>query len=346
VGGYDWQTGQKEWLRRGIAGDYSWGRIAESFAFTEALLEPCRSLGRNSAYDVGSGAGHVSFALASHFERVLAVDRQVRSVTRARLLARASRIGRVRFVLADASGFDPGERFDLILCNVMSHTGSGRLRLLQRLATLTEDDGWMIYAEEAQGYAPMEIEAAIADRDLLRLRTHLRQVLAGIRGDHAFRFFVAPSAGAALEALGFAVVKEDMSWWRSLPASHRIWCRKTRSATPAAIGDSEDYVAAPKHLLDLRDRVVGDGRSALSDNPLAPLLILVDLARYALPRLPSATDARLAPFALRAVDSRGERAVDWGRVEGLFSQFVDALERGQAPSAASHAPVLAPGMAR
>lgn len=345
VGGSDWQTGRKEWMRRCIVGDYSWSRIAESFASTDELLEPCRNVSPRSAYDVGSGAGHVSFALASHFERVLAVDRQMRPVLRAGLLARSGRIGRVRFVRSDAHRYDPGQRFDLILSNLMSHNGSGRLGLLHRLATLTDDDGWIVYAEVAQGYAPLEIEAAITDRDVLRLRTHLRQVLAGIRGDHAFRFFVAPSAGGALEPLGFDVVKEEMTWWRSMPASHRIWCRKTRSPTPAAVGDSGDYVVPPRDLLELRERF-GDGRSPSSDNRLASLLILAELARDVLPALPGGSDGRLPVLALRAVDSWVERTVDWARVEGLFAQFVDAVERDPPPSATPHPPVVAPGMAR
>lgn len=336
VGGSDWQTGRKEWMRRRIVGDYSWSRIADSFAFTEALLEPCPTVGPRSAYDVGSGAGHVSFALASHFERVLAVDCQMRPVLRAGLLARASRIGRIRFVQADARDYDPGERFDLILCNLMSHNGGGRLDLLHRLATLTDDHGWIIYAEVAQGYAPLEIEAAIANRDVLRLRTHLRQVLAGIRGDHAFRFFVAPSAGAALQALGFEVVEEEMSWWRSLPASHRIWCRKTRSPTPAVGGESEDYVVPPKDLLASRERMTHTWSSNrdCGDNPLAPLLILAELAREVLP-LPGGTPAQLPALMLRAVDSRAKRSVDWGRVETRFAQFVDAVDRREAFSVVS-----------
>ena len=65
---------------------------------------------------------------------------------------------------------------------------------------------------------PPEIEAAIADRNLLTLRTRLRQLVAGIRALAAFRFLMAPTARPALEALGFEVVKEEMSWWRSLPA--------------------------------------------------------------------------------------------------------------------------------
>ena len=351
VGGYDWQTAQKEWMRRGIVGDYSWSRIASSFAFTEAMLEPCERLKRGSAYDVGCGAGHVSFALASYFENVLAVDCALRPVVRAEALRRASGIRRIRFVRADAGGFSPSERFDLILCNLMSHNGGGRMRLLNRLATLTDDEGWMIYAEERQGYAPMEIEAAIADRNLLMLRTRLRQLVAGIRGERAFRFFVAPTARPALEALGFEVVKEEMSWWRSLPASHRIWCRKMESSPASAMRVDVDYVEPCKDLLELREhavRISGAGRHQRrihgdatnghagrmpGENPLAPLLILVDLAQYALPALPEGSDGRLPLHVVRAVDSRTGRAVDWCRIEAAFARFVDAVDRSALISA-------------
>jgi SAM-dependent methyltransferase len=345
VGGYDWQTGQKEWMRRRIVGDHSWGRIASSFAFTEAMLEPCANLRRRSAYDVGSGPGHVSFALAGYFENVLAVDCALRPVVRAGVLRRASGLRRVRFVRADAGRFDPRERFDLILCNLMSHNGGGRMQLLHRLATLTDNEGWIIYAEETQGYAPMEIEAAIADRNVLMLRTRLRQLVAGIRGERAFRFFVAPTARLALEALGFEVIKEEMSWWRSLPASHRIWCRKTESSSASAMREDVDYVEPRKDLLELREhagrissagghprRDYGDGIHADTcsmpgENPLAPLLILVEMAQYALPPLPEGSDARLPLYAVRAVDSRTRRAVDWCRIEAAFARFVDAVDR-------------------
>ena len=128
--------------------------------------------------------------------------------------------------------------------------------MLHRLATLTDDAGWIIYAEQTQGYAPMEIEAAIADRNLLMLRTRLRQLLAGIRGDRASRFFVASTATLALEALGFEVVKEEMSWWRSLPVSHRIWCRKAESCSPSAMREDVDYVEPWKDLLELREHAL------------------------------------------------------------------------------------------
>ena len=343
VGGYDWQTGQKEWMRRRIVGDHSWGRLESSFAFTEAMLEPCRSLKRRSAYDVGCGPGHVSFALASYFQNVLAVDCALRPVVRAEVLKRAGRIARIRFVRADAGYFDPRERFDLILCNLMSHNGGGRMHLLDRLATLTEDEGWIIYAEETQGYAPMEIEAAIADRNVLMLRTRLRQLVAGIRGDRAFRFFVAPTARLALEALGFEVIKEEMSWWRSLPASHRLWCRKTESPRAGAMREDADYVEPWEDLLELRQHAArissadGGPRRIYRDrhvhaclmaevNPLAPLLTLVELAEYALPPLPGGSEGDfLCTWSARSIREPIGRWI-WSRIEATFTRFVDAVD--------------------
>ena len=342
VGGYDWQVGQKEWMRRRIVGEYSWGRISESFDFVEGLLRPCGQMNLRAAYDVGCGAGYVSFALASYFETVLAVDQALRPVLRAELLARGSHLERIRFVRADAGRFDPAQRFDLILCNLMSHFGAGRLRLLHRLANLADQDGWIVYAEEAQGYAPMEIEAAISERNALGLRTRLRQLLAGIRGDHAFRFFVEPSAERALEAFGFEVVKEERTWWRSLPTTQRIWCRRTGSPPPDPTGADADYLVLPEDLLELRSR------SASEENQLAPLLVLADMARWVLPHVPQEIDGRMPPLAVRAVDSIAGPGLDWKRVEDGFARFVEAVDRSssRAPLVPHHedAVGVAPGL--
>jgi 2-polyprenyl-3-methyl-5-hydroxy-6-metoxy-1,4-benzoquinol methylase len=326
VGGYDWQVGQKEWLRRRMVGEYGWGRIAESFEFMEELLKPCGGGRRRQAYDVGCGAGYLSFALASQFENVLAVDRVMRPILRGGLLTLGTRPRRLRFVRADAERFGPPERFDLILCNLMSHTVGSRLRLLHRLATLTDVEGWVIYSEEVQGYAPMEIEAAIAGRNLLALRTRLRQVVAGMRGDPVLRFFVAPTARGVVEALGFEVVKEETTWWRSLPATHRIWCRRREAPPPALPGADADYLELASDLLGLRSF------SPSADSDLAPLLILAELARSVLPHAHQELGARLPPAALHAVDSLAGRDLDWRRIEDGFARFVDALD-GFSPAA-------------
>ena len=320
VGGYDWQVGQKEWLRRRIVGDYGWGRITESFDFMEELLKPCQGGQRRRAYDVGCGAGYMSFALASHFESVLAVDRAVRPILCGGLLTQGMRPRRVRFVPADAERFEPAERFDLILCNLMSHSVGSRLRLLHRLATLTDLDGWMIYSEETQGYAPMEIEGAIADKNVLALRTRLRQIVAGIRGDPALRFFVAPTARDAVEALGLEVAKEEMTWWRRSPTTHRIWCRRREPPPRALLGADADYLELSADLLGLRSSTPS------AESQLTPLVVLAELARHVLPPLPQELGMRLPPPALHAVDSLAARDVDWPRIEDGFARFIDALD--------------------
>ena len=161
---------------------------------------------------------------------------------------------------------------------------------------------------------------------------------------------MAPTASLALEALGFEVIKEEMSWWRSLPASHRLWCRKTESPSASAMREDVDYVEPWKDLLELREQAArissaggrprriyrdrhGHAYSMAGENPLAPLLILVELAQYALPSLPEGSEGRLPLHVVRAVDSRTDRAVDWSRIEATFARFVDAVDRSASISA-------------
>jgi hypothetical protein len=149
--------------------------------------------------------------------------------------------------------------------------------------------------------------------------------MAGIRGDHAFRFFVAPTATSALGALGFEVTKEETSWWRTLPATHRIWCRRNSAPPADPIVADADYLEPPADLLELRSL------SASEDNRLAPLLILAEMGQRVLPSSHQAIDARLPPRALRAVDSVSGPDVDWGLVEHEFARFVAALDRSPSP---------------
>ena len=337
VGGYDWQVGQKEWLRRRIVGDYGWGRITESFDFMEELLKPCQGGQRRRAYDVGCGAGYMSFALASHFESVLAVDRAVRPILCGGLLTQGMRPRRVRFVPADAERFEPAERFDLILCNLMSHSVGSRLRLLhlardphgpRRLDDLLRGDSGICANGDRR-------------RDRRQERAGVTDPLAPDRGRNSRRprprFFVAPTARDAVEALGLEVAKEEMTWWRSLPTTHRIWCRRREPPPRALLGADADYLELSADLLGLRSSTPS------AESQLTPLVVLAELARHVLPPLPQELGMRLPPPALHAVDSLAARDVDWPRIEDGFARFIDALERRPSVAPAPRAHEVADG---
>jgi SAM-dependent methyltransferase len=339
VGGYDWQVGRNEGRCRRIAGEYNWSRIETSFPFLEKLLLPCAELGDDAAYDVGCGAGLVSFGLLGHFARVVGIDSDIRAIARARALAGVAAITRARFVHGDVAAFHPHGPFNLVLCNMMSHNVEGRLALLQHLASATQAGGWLIYAEVAEGYAPLEIESALAERNVHALRARLRQVLSGVIGDASFRFFVAPTVSGPLKSLGFDVVEEDMTWWRSLPVSHRLWCRKRSEGVVCATFGDRDYEEVPANLRQLRSRVhellgarrVRNGTLSLTsdderwmaaaDNELAPLLLLIEMASDVLPTGSLEQIGGLLPGARRAMDAATSHWVDWPRVEETFARF-------------------------
>lgn len=331
-------------IARLAVGEYAWGRIEESYDFLATQLEPCADLEHGSAYDVGSGAGFVSFALGSRFDRVLAVDPNVRAMVRARLLARIAGVKRISFEVADAERLRPDAEFDLIFCNGMSHNAGSRVGLLRRLADCAADGSWMIYLEVTQGYVPMELEQSIAGRDSVTTRDRLRQLVCGLAGYPRFRFFVADTVQPLIGRLGFEVVKEEKSSWGSLPAVQRVWCRRT--GEPDAVpGEHEqgDYGTRSPELTEVRERTLrvvdlrARGRSAdsehaanaawaaASDNPLAPLLLLVQIADVALPSL-DAQPGSVERLGDRARSRLGGGSLDWERLSELFEGFRDAVD--------------------
>ncbi len=352
-----WQSRRREWAARWIVGDYAWTRINESYAFLAEHLEPCTDLRSDAAYDAGSGAGYVSFGLAGHFERVLAVDSLLPLVLRARLLARWKGVDRVVFKHGNCErpGTAGPEPFDLVLCNLMSHNARSRRALLARLAEVAAEGTWLIYSEMTEGYAPLELERAIAARDGRATRARLHQALSGLAGYTSVRFFAFTSALAIIDSLGFDVVKESTTRWHSLPATHTVWCRR-REGEPdrSTSAETGDYEQDPPDLSELRDRTWQVIQARASGQPtaelhaanatwaagarnrLAPLMLLVEMADHALPSL--AAPRGRAPLVVR----RGRELIhgsdpDWALMDTLFGRFraaVDANEAGGEPDPA------------
>lgn len=317
---------------------YAAKRIVESYDTVPAVLERCEGSLRGSALDVGCGAGHESFGLAAHFERVVAVDTSRHAIRAARRLARAAGVEAVSFAVRDAEREPAGERFDFILCNVMSHNGSSRRRLLERLRDAAADGAWFLYSEECEGYAPLEIDAAIERRDARALTARLRQVVNGCARRPGFRFYFAASASAVLAELGLAVSVRETSDWNGIPMLERIW--STAADPPRASGGEDpDYAAPEPALIELRhsfERFVGER----SRGPLGAA------TRGEIERLAAAGDGRFSPFllymlmvdrvpaALRAAPSLAERAagrlssargprLDWAELAEVQRRFVE-----------------------
>src|SRR3954469_16948997 len=91
---------------------YTAKRIAEGYDRMPSVLAACDGLGADTAFDAGSGPGFDSFALATHFDRVVAVDTSARVIRAAAAIAKDAGVTNIEFRQGDAARDpDPG-RYD------------------------------------------------------------------------------------------------------------------------------------------------------------------------------------------------------------------------------------------
>lgn len=304
-------------------------RIRQSFETAGRLLDLCGALETSSALDVGCGAGFDTFALAERFDRVVAIDSAARAVAEGARIARRTGVRNIAFRRADIERFETADKFDLVWCNLMSHNVRSRRRLLRQLAALTLPGGRVIYAEESEGYGLRELLRAVERRDATQLRARVRQLVNGILGRPAFRFFVSTSARREIEALGLDVLHEQRQVWGGLTTVDRLITRRGRSADPPGErpGADPDYTDLPTELEWARS-VFASRRARAAVCPgdgarqLAPLMPVADLAN-AVPggwrERPSLTERIGTRLPVRV----GHREPSWG----LVAEPVEEINR-------------------
>ena len=160
-------------------GEYAAGRILASYDDVEKFVAPCTDLRRDSALDVGCGAGLETFALGSHFERVVGVDPDAKAIAAAQRLAGRAGTDRVDFRPTTIEAFETRDKYSFVLCNVMSHNLPSRRVLLARLRRLARPGAWLAYAEQTEGYPLLEIANALQARNARALEERIRQVFNG-----------------------------------------------------------------------------------------------------------------------------------------------------------------------
>jgi 2-polyprenyl-3-methyl-5-hydroxy-6-metoxy-1,4-benzoquinol methylase len=309
--------------------DQSYARIAETLAH-------CPGVGHEAALDVGCGAGFDTFALAAEFDRIIAIEVQRRSLRTARRIAREHQLARVAFRRQDARVPASGGPFDFVFCNAMSHYTPQRAQLVETLVQSAKPDGWLFISEETEGYAPLEIEKAIRVQDNRALRARLRQVMNGIVGFPAFRFFVSGTLEPLLLTCGAEVTRTNTTDWVGLPYLQRTWARRVNE-TMVVEAIHGDYTDLPDELGQLRDvckpllgrQLTRDERFRLlefakSEGRLAPFAIFVLIIEAVDPCL------SWEKSLIEKVRSRGPTRLqmaqpDWDRVDDLFTQFRDLV---------------------
>ena len=104
-------------------------------------------VGRGRVLDLGCGQGSTAVELASPYERYVGVDISEVALKRAReKTADAGRTSRASFACSDFLGYDPDQKFDVILFREsMYHVPIGQVKtILDRYSKFLADDGVFI----------------------------------------------------------------------------------------------------------------------------------------------------------------------------------------------------------
>jgi 2-polyprenyl-3-methyl-5-hydroxy-6-metoxy-1,4-benzoquinol methylase len=321
------------------ADPYTRRRILESYSQIDEVLAIASPDRHEAALDVGCGAGYETFALAGEFDRVIAIDVSRRALRTARGLARRFRLERIHFRRRNALAPARSGPFDFVYCNVMSHGTRSRCELVRRLVLATKPGGSLFISEECEGYAPLEAERAILERDERLLRERLRQVINALLGLTSFRFFASGTLGPILANYGAAVTHTETHDWERLPYLERTWARRVKAVQSAPVAHP-DYHVLPTSLRDVGDlcrpllgrRLSAHERllvrqSARSDAQLAPLAMFLLMVEAVDPRLsaehlPLTTRLRSRlPATLRRAEP------DWPLLDELFAEFRTLVSR-------------------
>ena len=250
----------RSWLQEhsGIASAYTVKRITESYPRIEHLLGDIHNLSYNTALDMGCGSGFDSFAMAVYFDHVVAIDTDKKAIEEAVRIAREAGVANVHFDCANVEQYETSRLFNFAFCNLMSHNVGSRCLLAVRMAMALEERGWLNYAEEQEGYAPLEIHRATERQDLAGLSERLRQLLRGFTGTRGFRFFASGTMQPLLAALGLRSVSGHIDRWNGLPFGERMSC--VRDGSPSETepdGTDPDYLAVPGEFREIRERFGG-----------------------------------------------------------------------------------------
>ena len=325
----------RHWLGNNpqIASEHTARRINASYSHIESVLDRCDGLSRAASYDLGCQAGLVSFALASQFDRVLAIDPDVAAIREAEAIATGTGVTNIRFDRFRAEYYEPSEVFSFVYCNLMSHNVDSRSLLAVRIAMCLEDGGWLHYAEEQEGYGPLELHRGIQRQDVAAVSERLRQILRGFTCRKGFRFFVGGSMEPLLDVLGFRCDTQETSKWNGMQYQETLLCTKDGVASQTEPdGTDPDYLRVPDEFAEIRNRFSewiarrsGDtfdrsqqaaiaDEAAGSSNRYAPFLNILLMSDSAL-------------LSLDANQTSNRDELDWPSLEEMDRRFIRQMRR-------------------
>ena len=325
----------RPWLEnhQEIADEYTIKRINASYGRFEELLDRCEGNFPRLRLDIGCHSGLDSFAMAAHFDHVLAIDPNPNAIAEAEAIARGADVTNLRFDCAKAEYYEPSEVFSFIFCNLMSHNVDSRCLLAVRMALALEERGWLHYAEEQEGYGPLELHRGIQRQDVAGVSERLRQILRGFTRTKGFRFFVSGSMEPLLKVLGIRCVTKQVSSWNGMPYQETMLCRQKGAPSPTQLNGSDpDYLKVPDEFQKMKNRfgewITKRGsegfdprqREAIAEeaegtsNRYGPFLNILLIADLALPSLDPDQSPRLDDL-------------DWATLGEIDRRFIEQMRR-------------------
>lgn len=323
---------------------YTASRIQASYQAIPAALDACPGLGGESACDIGCGSGFDTFALGLYFDRVVGIDSDPRAVAEAGRIAREAGVSNVHFECVRAERYAPAGRLEFAFCNLMSHNLPSRLALLRHIAGLLRPGGVLRYAEEAEGFPPLESHRAIRRKDAAELALRCRQVVNGFGRRKGFRFFLSSTIGPAAQACGFRVARQETPCWNGLPYLARMVGIREGGPPPAGCSDP-DYVEVNGEFAEAAQffargiagrwgRLSARGSQELREvatrhpNPLAPYLmyLLMADALFSAVGFRGALGERLCRWLGGEGGPRGKDS-GWGELERMDWEFLALVRR-------------------
>jgi ubiquinone/menaquinone biosynthesis C-methylase UbiE len=202
---------------------------------------------RGAMLDVGCGAGHLSFTLARHFQRVVATDLSPSMLATVRSAAALRQLPQIDVQQASAQALPfPDAHFDLVSSRYSAHHWHDVPAALREMQRVTRPGGLMLMIDITGDESPL-VDTHLQAIELLRDPSHVRDY--------------APSQWRSmLHAAGFDL-QQEASWPTRLEFGS--WIERMR--TPP------DVAAVIRNLLVGAAAEVRAGLSVESDGSFIPL---------------------------------------------------------------------------